>query len=214
MENISPEEKLLRLIRGQKKTVPKTGPLKTASGNLATSLQSGNKNQRVQSRVFSFIPQLLTVFYLKRALWLILGLSFCYLIYSFVSPILPITKDRLFYIEPDKVLSPEIERLTELKPLESYLADVKERRIFGGISLSQARPEEIPITSEATDAINNLSLVGIISGENPQAIIEDKAAHKTYYLSKGQSIRDFQVQDIKEGKVTLIIEGQKFELYL
>lgn len=214
MDNISPEEKLLRLIRGQKRVAHKTTPLKTESADRGISLKSNKGAQRPQHRILSSIPKFLTVFYLKGALWVMLWLSVCYLIYSFVSPMLPVAKDRASLIKPDKILSPEIEYLTESRPLESYLEAARTRRIFGGSSISAGPEEKIPVSSEAEDAINNLNLVGIILGENPQAIIEDKVTHKTCYLSKGEFVGNFQVQDVKEGKVTLILEGQKFELYL
>ncbi|MCM8789708.1 MAG: hypothetical protein NC916_01615, partial [Candidatus Omnitrophica bacterium] len=64
------------------------------------------------------------------------------------------------------------------------------------------------------EATKDLKLLGIIFGDNPQAIIEDAKNQKTYYLNREQSIGDFIVEDIRDGKVILDYQGQKFELYL
>lgn len=61
---------------------------------------------------------------------------------------------------------------------------------------------------------NNFSLVGIIPGDNPQAVIEDKAAGKTYYLYKGASINGAVVQEITNGKVVLDYNGESVSLVL
>ena len=65
-----------------------------------------------------------------------------------------------------------------------------------------------------TDLVKQLNLVGIIAGENPQAVIEDKNTQKTYYLNKGQFLGEIQLEDILEGKIIINHKGQRFELYL
>ena len=59
-----------------------------------------------------------------------------------------------------------------------------------------------------------VGLVGIVAGDNPQAIIEDKKAQKTYYLNKGQSFNGYVVEEILENKVVLDYEGKKISLFL
>jgi hypothetical protein len=63
-------------------------------------------------------------------------------------------------------------------------------------------------------AAESVGLVGIIAGNNPQAIIEDKKSQKTYYLIKGQTVNDITVEDISEGGVTLEYRGKKITLLL
>ncbi len=63
-------------------------------------------------------------------------------------------------------------------------------------------------------AIQDLNLLGIVSGDNPQAIIEDKKSQKTYFLKKGDFLGDFELKDIQKGKVILDLSGQQFELSL
>lgn len=62
--------------------------------------------------------------------------------------------------------------------------------------------------------IKNLSLVGIVSGQIPQAAIEDKQNLKTYYVTEGQYIQGVHIKDIQDTKVILKYKEQRFDLYL
>ncbi len=86
------------------------------------------------------------------------------------------------------------------------------RQIF--VSPAEQKTEKLMISGVNIDLIKDMSLVGIIAGENPQAIIEDKKTQKTFYLSRGQFMGEFQVKEIKEGKVILDYKGQSYELYM
>jgi type II secretory pathway component PulC len=189
-DNISPEEKLLRLIRGKKEKDLKTYPQKPTY----PSIQKG----------LPFLP-------LKKLIWLAFGASCIYLIASFIYPWVALKEIKLPKTTPQKVIAPKIEPRQQIKPYESYLEGIKDRQIFSGSTTSDT---EKPLSSVSLDLIKDISLVGIISGENPVGIIEDKKTQKTYYLSKGQFMGEFQVEDIKEGKIILNYKGQRFELYL
>jgi hypothetical protein len=62
------------------------------------------------------------------------------------------------------------------------------------------------------EVMANLNLLGIIKGDNNQAIIEDKNLNKTFFLYKGDSIGDLTVYEIKDNAVILENEGEKIEL--
>jgi len=73
--------------------------------------------------------------------------------------------------------------------------------------------EEPPIKKiSREDILGNLNLLGIITGDNNQAIIEDKTLKKTYFLYKGDSFGGLKVYDIKENVVILDYNGEKIEL--
>jgi len=73
--------------------------------------------------------------------------------------------------------------------------------------------EESPVKKISREEIlANLNLLGIITGDNNQAIIEDKTLKKTYFLYKGDSLGDLKVYDIKESAVILDYKGEKIEL--
>ena len=59
---------------------------------------------------------------------------------------------------------------------------------------------------------SNLNLLGIVSGEDNQAIIEDKNLKKTYFLYKGDSLSEMKVLDITGNSVILDYKGEKIEL--
>ena len=73
--------------------------------------------------------------------------------------------------------------------------------------------EEAPVKKISKEEIlKNINLLGIITGDNNQAIIEDKTLKKTYFLYKGDSFGDLKVYDIKESAVILDYKGEKIEL--
>lgn len=185
--NVLPEEKLLRLIRGEKKA------------------KSKNTNLSYPSRRYlSFIS-------LQSVMMALLFLSFTYLaisfVYSWVSP----GEVKLPVKQPQKTGTPNyILSKEQIKPFEFYARNMNQRQLFGSPVKNNA---DIALIATA-DALKELTLVGIISGANPQAIIEDKKTAKIYYVTKGQLVGGYHVEDIQEGKIILNYNGQKYELYI
>jgi type II secretory pathway component PulC len=148
--------------------------------------------------------------------------SCIYLIISFIYPLVGFKEVKAPLMKPENISGSEEKQEAEqkVKPYEFYLEGIRNRQIFSSVSTSAPIYEkEKPISSssleaESADLIKNINLVGIISGENSQAVIEDKKIQKTYYLTKGQFIGEFQIEDIREGKVILNYHGKRFELYL
>jgi len=62
------------------------------------------------------------------------------------------------------------------------------------------------------EVLGNLNLLGIITGDNNQAIIEDRALKKTFFLYKGDSLGELKIYDIKDSGVILEYKGEKIEL--
>ncbi|MFA5143374.1 MAG: hypothetical protein WC522_04305 [Candidatus Omnitrophota bacterium] len=109
-----------------------------------------------------------------------------------------------------KILPSGTKEIAVVKDYSSYASAAPSRVVFGQY---QAAPSgEAAISSGAMS--DQIGLVGIIAGDNPQAIIEDKKAQKTYYLNKGQSFDGYVVEEISENKVTLDCEGKKIALFL
>ncbi len=208
-DNISPEEKLLRLIRNPKK--PESSAQKTAAMHSAGSVipvqpqfadKVSGKNQFDYASLFSA----------KRIVYLFLILVAIFAVISFVYPFIGYNK-----LLPETSVSVDADKLTiqakpKARPYEEYLKGIDDRKIFDSSSLSGSSTAASAVASQ--DLIKDINLVGIISGDNPQAIIEDKKTQKTYYLYQGQYLGEFQIEEIKEGKVTVNYRGQKFELYL
>ena len=91
---------------------------------------------------------------------------------------------------------------------ESEAQPVKED-VQEDIDIVKEPPKNI---AHAQDIKANLNLLGIVTGENNQAIIEDKNLNKTFFLYKGDSLGELKVYDIKNNAVILDYKGEKIEL--
>lgn len=192
-DKVTPEERLLRLIRGQKKE--------------GTPL----KKERIPLKEFylSLIKRHISILSAKKLIKFSFILACAYLIFTLAYPLFAFRK-----VAVSKTTGPvedEDAALPEVKPYEFYLKGIKEKQIFGSASASS---EAKPSGSIDVDITRNINLVGIISGDNPQAIIEDKKSQKTYYVTKGQFISDIRVDDIQEGKIIVNYRGRRYELFL
>ncbi len=190
-DNISPEENLLRLIRKGKK-------------------------ESITPQAASPIPQpqkYLSFFSIRRIILIAFAVSCIYLAFSLFYPLVGLKKVKLPKISEAGIPEPKTLPQEEAKPYEFYQKAMEERRLFSSAPQAQVGAAQ-PVGAANADLIKDINLVGIISGENPQAIIEDKKSQKTYYVTKGQFIGELQVEDIQEGKIIVNYRGQRLELYL
>ena len=203
-ENISPEEKLLRLIRNQPKTQNQDArdhSFLPAAQNPPSTISSVNLAKKALP--FSLM---------RKVIWFCFILSCLYLIFSFALPYKNPGADRIDISETESATKAEARRpALAIKPYDFYLGVVKNRQIFGGLA---EQNQQTRVSGASLNLIKDLSLIGIISGDNPQAVIENKKTQKTYYLNKGQFLDDFLVEDIQSGKVILNLNNQRFELFL
>lgn len=204
---ISPEEKLLRLIRGQR-SPEKPLPAEPALAKPKVNLQVAQWKREV----YSFAPKFLRSLNIQKWLIIIFMLSCAYLAAAVAYPLFIPKKPPLPKIAAKNIPEEKMFLEESAKPYEFYSGPIKEKQIFGSLGL-QAGGGDAPIAL-GNELIKDINLVGILSGDNPQAVIEDKKAQKTYYVTKGQFVGQFQLEDIREGKIILGSGGQKYELYL
>ena len=210
-DNISPEERLLKLIKGAGKqktsrlkaeNSPDLKPLtqeiitKTSAPNLTQSIISSENIHKVTLALF--------------------GAAIIYLLVSLAYPFFGLKKIRIPAVSSEKAESREIISKSEPASLDFYLQGTNKRKIFSNptAAASAAQDTAIPTPAQAGELIKDIALVGIISGDNPQAVIEDKKTEKTYYVAKGQFIGEIQITDIQESKIIADYKGKKFEFYL
>lgn len=202
--NISPEEKLLKLIRNPKK--------QDLNIDQKPSVSTVNSNQRPINLFFPLILEYLSFLNKPRILWAGLIISFVYLALSFIYPWVFLKNIKLPQLKETKAIELKTEPIISAKPYEFYLKGISGRQIF---SSSAIQGTEKPISNTVSgNSLKDINLVGIITGEDPQAIIENKKTNKTYYLRKGQFFEEFQLEDIQAGKIILNLNGQRLELYL
>jgi len=214
-DNVSPEEKLLKLIKGEKK------PRFSASLPLQESLpytkalsEGPSQGAHIKNPAYSLMSIIFSFEGLRRLMIVLIMVSFVYLAASFIYPLIGSNQMKLpATAQEEKTAMPQIEPKSEIKPYEFYLEGLKNKKVFGSQVTQEAR-DTIASVNNTMDFIKDINLVGIVSTDTPQAVIEDKANQKTYYLTKGQSIGELQIEDIKENKVILIFKGTRYELYL
>lgn len=182
----APEEKLLRLIKGQNKP-------------LFSPRAAGRR-------------KLFFTFNLQKIILLAFISGGAYLAYTLIYPFIASRK-----IIPAEALEGgaskiSLESASPENNIDFYRREIAKRRIFN--AGTEAVSGEGAASGVDADLTRNINLVGIISGEPAQAIIEDARTKKSYYLTKGQFIGDLKVEDIQEGKIILNYNGQSYELYL
>lgn len=100
----------------------------------------------------------------------------------------------------------------DIKPYSHYSSSIQGRNIF---MPQQVEAEQVVNAGPSVDEVRSgLSLIGIIAGARPQAIIEDRKSGKSYFLYEGGAIGESKVVNITEDTVVLEYKGQRFELVL
>ena len=204
-DNPSPEERLLKLIRQEKKSnggsaVQETPDVKTASHR---------PKPAIKNEAYAWASRFLTIRQLQRGMVVAAAASFIYLIASFVYPWIGLKEVRLPAITEEERRDASTQTISEPKPYDFYQRELGQKQIFKTNYTQEEKAAAIPTDIELTKEIN---LVGIISGDDPQAIIEDRRTQKTYYVSKGQFIGDYKVEDIREGRIILEFQGKRYEI--
>lgn len=196
-KGITPEERLLRLIRGPKKPG-------LAAPEQAVRIKKPDLRPLAAGLLnFQNIRKGILIAFIISCVYL--GAAVLYPLFIPKNPPFPESAG-------GKTAAERITLSQEAIPFSSYSEAIQDRRLFAGSAL---RNEEggVPVVL-GNELIKDISLVGILSGDSPQAVIEDKKTQKTYYVARNQLIGKFKVEDIREGKIILGLNGQKYELYL
>lgn len=93
-----------------------------------------------------------------------------------------------------------------------YFEKIAQRDIFKmgpKPAITEEKKTVSPVVKEAT---KNLRLVGISWSDNPDAMIEDTQAKRTFFVKRGQSVGKMKIQAIFKDRVILSYEGEEIEL--
>jgi len=96
---------------------------------------------------------------------------------------------------------------------EDYQKMLSKKAIFLPPAKSNIEQQDIEEPS-LRDLIKDLSLVGIIPGDRPQVIIEDKRNGQTLFLQVGEMIDMIKIKEIQSGRVVLEIGDETITLSL
>lgn len=194
-----PEERLLNLIKSKGKAAAESRPAAAAAGRQLD---------------LSFIKRLVNlktlkpkdIIYINRSLAAAAAVSLVYLIAVVFFP----------YKNYHNVTAPSISVKSSERPAEAALKEysvysqaIQSKKLFFPESVTN-----VADVGQSSGLSEQFNLVGIIAGDSPQAVIEDKKANKTYYLYKGASFNGTVVEDIGSGKVILDCKGERVSLVL
>jgi hypothetical protein len=99
------------------------------------------------------------------------------------------------------------------KAVSYYLDKVRERDIFTmGLKADAAKAGKPAPSAKDLEVVSNFKLVGISWSNDPDAMIEDSKALKTFFVKRGEMVGDAKVQAIFKDKVVLSYNGQEIEL--
>lgn len=202
-DNSLPEEKLLRLIRGKK-----SHPSAASVGKPSHAAPPTVSFKRFFSGTGAGLSAKLRVDS-GKILFVLFVCAAAYFASVLAQPWLG-RAARSFFPQDD-FQEPTEAQIKGAKPVDFYLEAVRARNLF---RQTAAPPAARPVIKMAGEDLKNFILVGVIAGDDPQAVIEDKKNTRTYYVRNGQYVGDYQVQGILEGKIILSQGDQSFELYL
>lgn len=223
----SAEQELLRLIEGDS---AKDGPAEARakpkkagifSPEILKSKLAFLKDGFGKHFTMEGLSQLVDIKALNKVLIVsICGLTI-YLFYSLYTSITHIrTLPNLKFEIPSKAKSTASPEVTALKAASYYLVKVRGRDIFkmGREELFEEEeedafdmPDEGP-SNTIVEATQHLRLVGISWSDDPDAMIEDTDARRTFFVKRGQLIGDVKVEAIFKEKIVLSLEGEEIEL--
>jgi type II secretory pathway component PulC len=114
------------------------------------------------------------------------------------------------FLRGDSLLSYSVNLPTMLlKPQNYYEQQINQRNIFKrNLQASNQITANVGMASVIPAVTENLKLKGIIFDKNPQAIIQNQQTQESFFVHKGDSIKEAIVRDITKGNIILEYRGQ------
>jgi hypothetical protein len=218
---VSPEKQLLRLIENNKVTPGRRVETKAIKRSGLSLFSLGGWAGR-----FSFFKDklkgawsshdrlsVIDIKTINNFLVLCIFIFTAYFVFNFSFSLTNLNKFPSLELKAqDALASPTVAETLELKRTVSYYLDkVATRDIFRmgpkNPMLAKGGPSD-----NAIEATKHLKLVGISWSNNPDAMIEDSKALRTFFIKRGQMIGDVKVEAIFKDKVILNYAGEDIEL--
>ena len=207
----SPEERLLRLIKHKPKT---QGPRPDgAEDKKGPPPKTEKQNEEIYIRRAGALSHFKNVDFINRMLFLAFILLAIYFLidYFFIAPI---SVEKFAGREAGAPEAAAGEPVRQ--PYSYYQEEIRGKDLFAPLYKEEQDISGGAAEAAFEDVSSGLSLLGVVSGASPQAIIQDNKSNKTYFLSKGDSLGEIKLKDIleAEGKVILLYKGKEFSLGL
>ena len=201
-----PEEKLLKLIRGKEPRAPVAPTMAAAGGGGSRPMVFGTVPIRApETRWTTLAAGVFGVAFVLEAL---------YLAVLATRPLPTVTVPAV-----ETLLPPEPGNAAASPPTIPSLATSAPRALFASPVVVPTIPAPAPTRAAPSGSArllaSRLTLMGIVSGEPAQAIIEDSQTKKTYFVTIGQSVIEGAVlEQVLDNRVILDLDGEKIELTL
>lgn len=228
-ENLTPEERLLRVIESQGEP---ERPFVFWDIRTYPSLLGGYQKQILKWASFAkgWGPREISLKRIHQGLVVLLLLSGAWFAYD-INRVQPHIED---LTDPSAVSRPHVmeeQPVAALRPLKDYIEEAKKRDLFSPPlpppgpqpEMGAAEPAKVQEPPPPTpleilrQRAGTLKLVGTSFAPSdvgtPIAIIEDTATQKTYFLKEGEFIDQVQVKSISEGRAILVYQGAQYELF-
>ena len=222
--NMSPEKRLLKLIEGRQSADPRPTPgqlgrkifsLASLRARLSfwrgrlTNKQAAGADATAEPVDLKRVNMVLVFLIVLLALGLVISATIEY--------------DRIHngvvvdIKTPDTAQAEPVEVVSLLQPLSAYREKATLRDVFSLADVQKQEPEkpfnDTPAeNSRIVGMSSNLKLVGISWSDDPDAIIEDVRAKKTYFVKKGYMIDEIKVHKILKDRVVLKYLTEEVEL--
>jgi hypothetical protein len=225
-DNITPEERLLKIIESPTGEIPRRRPLPAAKQQANASFNvdkiiAALKGMRINKDTFKNLKNIDLALVNKIAICACGLITFIWLVVSIRDSFA--LRARFDRIKTGSSMSASS---GELAPdinvnIDGLLAAARSHNIFAALPVTQAsqgsRQAQGP-GGASTGAVSiasasaDVKLVGIIWSDNPQAMLEDTKDQKTYLLAAGESVGNFKVKEIFQNKIIVESQGKEFEL--
>jgi hypothetical protein len=213
---ITPEEKLLRLIKPAKKNAVAAtvlAPQPAAINPIVRAQPPAPSPKRIShlKKYYSLCKPFLNMAVYQKLAWVALAVSAVLFIFSLVYPAFGLKKISLPKAAKETVVIKNYDKGLTAKPFESYMQSVMQHQIFNTV-MPEAASEAIIATE--SDRVKDFALMGIIADSDPQAILEDKKSHEIYYVRQGQSVGEMKIASIEARKIIIQYRGARYEFSL
>ncbi|MFH0764503.1 MAG: hypothetical protein V1927_05815 [Candidatus Omnitrophota bacterium] len=219
-ENISPEERLFRVIQGQKAPHPAEIEFKKKRAIEPRSIRQFFES--LKPKILAKIAASPDIYHIdikavNNCLAGILVFFTVTVIYYTIAKkpdIAKVTKALSDIQIQETGKKPQIEAL---KPISDYLAQIKKRGILAAPSKAEKPP---PLAkgkepaSKLNDLAKDLKLKGIAWGKSPKAIVSNEKENRTYFLGEAQVIGStgIEIKVILKHKVIISYGNEEMEL--
>ena len=223
-KNISPEKKLLNIIEGEGNEAQEVKPTPAVQGKKFFSFAAlRGRISFLKSKVSQSPIKIPSISFSLDGFNVLLQLCIVVLV-IYLGMSIRIEFSRLLKHDWKEqtgeapLISTDVKAVASLlQPKSYYLNKVKARNLFGFAdepekekAVFKEKPKQEP--NELEKIVKHFKLVGISWSNDPDAIIEDVKAKKTYFVKTGHKINEINVQAIYRDKVILHYRSQEVEL--